>query len=352
MIINKKQIKEEIKTNLENMKKINSLEEYIKYDTSLCHLIDIYEILSSSVSLYRIPRNKNYELQEIGKFDYLSILLEEFKRNNEIHKEYSKRIIDIYSKIDLKNLSIPKTKLKKEDRIDIIRDFLNSYDSNMYELFMNMEGYIDMDTKKLKKTDFTCYIPILKNSYILINNHGSVDDLATLIHELGHAYTYRLFNNESLDRFYSFNNNYLTETFSLFLEILFIDYLKKNNINKEDAILSENMYLKYIENRFKKVLELCKMDKIDKIVSKDETILINALIYSYGATTGIELCEHYKEDPKYTKENIRFFLSSLGKYSSEELLDILKIKEEDLHSCKTLIKRLNNHKKEIQFNKL
>ena len=120
MIINKKQIKEEIKTNLENMKKINSLEEYIKYDTSLCHLIDIYEILSSSVSLYRIPRNKNYELQEIGKFDYLSILLEEFKRNNEIHKEYSKRIIDIYSKIDLKNLSIPKTKLKKEDRIDII----------------------------------------------------------------------------------------------------------------------------------------------------------------------------------------------------------------------------------------
>ena len=207
MIINKKQIKEEIKTNLENMKKINSLEEYIKYDTSLCHLIDIYEILSSSVSLYRIPRNKNYELQEIGKFDYLSILLEEFKRNNEIHKEYSKRIIDIYSKIDLKNLSIPKTKLKKEDRIDIIRDFLNSYDSNMYELFMNMDGYIDMDTKKLKKTDFTCYIPILKNSYILINNHGSVDDLATLIHELGHAYTYRLFNNESLDRFYSFNNN-------------------------------------------------------------------------------------------------------------------------------------------------
>ena len=344
MIINKKQIKEEIKTNLENMKKINSLEEYIKYDTSLCHLIDIYEILSSSVSLYRIPRNKNYELQEIGKFDYLSILLEEFKRNNEIHKEYSK--------IDLKNLSIPKTKLKKEDRIDIIRDFLNSYDSNMYELFMNMDGYIDMDTKKLKKTDFTCYIPILKNSYILINNHESVDDLATLIHELGHAYTYRLFNNESLDRFYSFNNNYLTETFSLFLEILFIDYLKKNNINKEDAILSENMYLKYIENRFKKVLELCKMDKIDKIVSKDETILINALIYSYGATTGIELCEHYKEDPKYTKENIRFFLSSLGKYSSEELLDILKIKEEDLHSCKTLIKRLNNHKKEIQFNKL
>ena len=150
MIINKKQIKEEIKTNLENMKKINSLEEYIKYDTSLCHLIDIYEILSSSVSLYRIPRNKNYELQEIGKFDYLSILLEEFKRNNEIHKEYSKRIIDIYSKIDLKNLSIPKTKLKKEDRIDIIRDFLNSYDSNMYELFMNMDGYIDMDTKKLK----------------------------------------------------------------------------------------------------------------------------------------------------------------------------------------------------------
>lgn len=211
---------------------------------------------------------------------------------------------------------------------------------------------IDIDTKKLKKTDFTCYIPILKNSYILINNHGSVDDLATLIHELGHAYTYRLFNNESLDRFYSFNNNYLTETFSLFLEILFIDYLKKNNINKEDAILSENMYLKYIENRFKKVLELCKMDKIDKIVSKDETILINALIYSYGATTGIELCEHYKEDPKYTKENIRFFLSSLGKYSSEELLDILKIKEEDLHSCKTLIKRLNKHKKEIQYNKL
>ena len=45
-------------------------------------------------------------------------------------------------------------KLKKEDRIDIIRDFLNSYDSNMYELFMNMDGYIDMDTKKLKKTDF------------------------------------------------------------------------------------------------------------------------------------------------------------------------------------------------------
>ena len=40
------------------------------------------------------------------------------------------------------------------------------------------------------------------------------------------------------------------------------------------------------------------MDKIDKIVSKDETILINALIYSYGATTGIELCEHYKEDLK------------------------------------------------------
>ena len=70
MIINKKQIKEEIKTNLQNMKKINSLEEYIKYDTSLCHLIDIYEILSSSVSLYRIQRNKNYELKEIGKFDF------------------------------------------------------------------------------------------------------------------------------------------------------------------------------------------------------------------------------------------------------------------------------------------
>ena len=47
-------------------------------------------------------------------------------------KEIFDSILSIYSKIDLKNLSIPKTKLKKEDRIDIIRDFLNSYDSNIY----------------------------------------------------------------------------------------------------------------------------------------------------------------------------------------------------------------------------
>ena len=161
-----------------------------------------------------------------------------FINNN--YKLVSNMIIP-YAIEDRKQISPHRgTYIDQNTCLKIIADFLMKVDPELYNMFC----YLYNSHHILFKNDFCggCELSEKKRNsiYIIVGPLYGVNDMQNLVHELGHAYKDYLF--QECHRYYDINDVLASEISSEALELMFLDYLLKNNIYYNDAISSFRYY--------------------------------------------------------------------------------------------------------------
>lgn len=132
------------------------------------------------------------------------------------------------------------TYIDQNTGLKIIGDFLKTVDVNLYNMFCQLynSGHI------LFKNGFCggCeFLEKKRNSiYIIVGPLTSVIDMQNLVHELGHAFKDYCF--QDYHKYYNVNDVLSSEISSEALELMFLDYLIKNNIFYNDALYSFKYY--------------------------------------------------------------------------------------------------------------
>ena len=163
--------------------------------------------------------------------------------NTYINAKYPfyKRDIDIYTKYH---------RLKRGQMKDIILSFLSSFNNYLYRLYKDNISHGLLFKEKGGTEDsygVTYAFSSLKKNYMFARTNLNGDDTimvaATIMHEFGHNYEMKLYNNSGIqNKMWLFP---LLEISSQFFEYAFINYLKENKIYLE-TILSHSLGLLHL----------------------------------------------------------------------------------------------------------
>lgn len=355
-------IRREIDLLCKRVYKVKSLTEYRKLKLSIQNLIDVYDLLTGNCEIINIPEIKYYEKLMYGN-DYKKFVsfYGEYIERLDLYKKQTEEVLKSYNGfINLRDTFYPNQRsYSKSDFISIIESFLNEFDEKMLKTFREMcaNNQIDIDTPKIVTGDVTYEIASLSKAYVLVDNEGyNLEDMLAIVHELGHGMSYSNLRKLSFKQTQLSNSDFNYEIFSLFLESVFLEYFRKNNINQTDLLSSENKLLNYIKESFLDLEEV--NDGIDELGLNyllddesdtfDDTLIATALKYGYGGLVALEFSEQYKSDRKDTKRRLHLFDTSQGLIKYDDILSIALTSEEELLSCKVLRKRLENHNKSIR----
>ena len=286
-------LKKQIMNMPNNISKINKTEGY---DQLLGYLREIEAIKNNQIDKYSIDeefsikydrhvikktQNKITEVMRLAPYLFIkySWLINEYKKNDFCSFEFSVN-----------------GKVNKDEMYDYLAEFLNLLGNDICKLYNNMVSgnniylYPEFNSLGVSLNSIT-----VDNPCIIIDDiENYFDFYATIIHELGHCYQFYLQRNHThLESF-----NPYTETTSLFLEKLFIEFLKTKNRYKnivKDYELEDHIYFL---NDISISKALCK-----RFIEKDIGD-INAYDLSYKTNTSYEdLLIEVTKDCGYIMEN-------------------------------------------------
>lgn len=167
------------------------------------------------------------------------------------------------------------------------------------------------------------FIPSIKRNFMEIRKSKKLYEYNSKIHELGHAKT----NIESYRLPYIYKNNSFMESYSIFLELVFADYLKNNGKKKQGYELKKLI--------FQNIKDITKQlyEELDEYKNDSETK--KALKYFFEI--------NYKTLKGYY---LSLYFYYLYKSNSKESLKIINsfIKEVNLLSDNDILKKFNINK--------
>jgi len=167
------------------------------------------------------------------------------------------------------------------------------------------------------------FIPSIKRNFMEIRKSKKLYEYNSKIHELGHAKT----NIESYRLPYIYKNNSFMESYSIFLELVFADYLKNNGKKKQGYELKKLI--------FQNIKDITKQlyEELDEYKNNSETK--KALKYFFEI--------NYKTLKGYY---LSLYFYYLYKSNSKESLKIINsfIKEVKLLSDNDILKKFNINK--------
>lgn len=223
-----------------------------------------------------------------------------------------------------------KRKYSKKEILTTTHDFYKSIDKSIYLEFMKSfkERYNNVVFNDLIDDTYeacTFGIPYLDKTYLVLNKSNELSSLYSSAHEYAHALSFHM-NSENLT---SYHKSFLNESYSLFFELLFTDYLTKNNFKYAyDYIYNlfvDNISMSYDINEMLNLTDLyneigCNKNKSfkeeaykrfgydkDYIDCINQSDLETLVPYSFGYYVAIELYELYKFD----KEKAIYVLKKL-----------------------------------------
>lgn len=206
--------------------------------------------------------------------------------------------------------------------LKIISDFLMKVDPELYNMFC----YLYNSKHILFENNYIGGCELLekkRNSiYIIVGPLSGVNDMQNLVHELGHAYKDFCF--QECHKYFDINDVLASEISSETLELMFLDYLIKNNIYYNDAIYS----FKYYHER---IIEDAKL-----LATLDRDYYNKSFIYDLAYFIGRTVASNYMINKDMTyPELIRYAYSR----------DILRLlKELDIDHGKIIEKIREFHK--------
>ena len=259
--------------------------------------------------------------------------------------------------------TIPPISLNK--MLDYINDFLNQIDPNLLALFNRVldkrliaETEISEDGGRCTKLD--------SNNFAIIIKYNLRDffKVASLVHEIGHAYYYYL--NDSIPTFV--RSNIANESVAKILEYLFIEYLRMNHLVDENSLNQYDRFFMthhlnimnsvYIVNKlimddaieisgdpFKMKVEIPNEAYYNLSIVKIKTEEVNHYtefdknFYAYAFMLAMIMRENYVEDQKETIKIIKELPQLAADTDALEFIDLFD-KSAYLNATKSNLSRV------------
>lgn len=203
------------------------------------YIANISMIFNSSEE--RLLNVDNYRLfiNYISKLE--NKMLENFIKNKDYYKNYLSQVIPLIEKemVEFKEGEMsPPTKLDEADFYAIFYEFMESLNlASVFDEFIENHNIYSTETKSNSTMlGFTLHNPLTNDSDIFIGDFNfDIHTMFTLAHEFGHIYdlNYDRLDAKSFNRY--FYQSFSTEVISKMFERLFLDFLIKKDILKEEA---------------------------------------------------------------------------------------------------------------------
>ena len=309
-------------------------------------------------ALYNDLTGNYYKVSTLGNHFYNKYIDSESKKlfntrinicfsDSSFNSKLAYRLLKIYYDTDFLDYmaSCSEEKLRLKDFIDIVYSFASSYDEKFYKIAHEMIT----DEKISVKNDSRCSTLNTiydGDNYILISGPFKIESAGSLIHELGHVYCHRMLDNRSKSQLYNDELSFY-EFYSEFVEMLFYDYVRENNIKRRDALFSENAMLASLEYYLVDLYDAYELRNIS--VDEDTLDVVNdAYEYSYGIVLAMYMANRYYEDKKDVITRCNEFMFMQGLNDSTKELNTLGITKDELLNGHALEKRLVRHNSDMK----
>jgi len=213
-------------------------------------------------------------------------------------------IYDTYADIGISNSKKYDYEKAKDLILTAIKPLGEEYSSLIEKAFS--EGWIDSCNNKGKRKGGYCTTCYEVHPYILVNYENTLDDVSTLIHELGHAlhYYYACKYQSFLDYGYSI---FVAEVASQVNEILLSRYLLEHSVSKAEKIkIIDDLLQKYKSTIYRQTM------------FAEFELFIHEYTENGGILTSQNMCDKYYELNKlYFGDNVE--VDELVKYEWERI---------------------------------
>lgn len=350
MRIDEDKLKNEIYKLSKEFYKTKSFTDYRLKASTIVVLYQAYANLTGEVLDINIPELSYYNEKMYKIPHYLDEILDEYFINQKEHNKLSGNVLSTYNRSGFKdyNLEEGTSKINKKKQIELINDFLTDLNPKIYKEFnyLVMNNLID-DIYKPIDSNVTYFNHYKTKPYIMIEKLDNIFDIDVLMHELGHAYAIKNLENRSKEQSLTFTRSY-HEMISMYMELSFQEYLKKNHLYLRDAYIIENSFYTYMYYYFN-ALKVCnKLKDDDSLCIHQMEYIDEAFIYSYGHYLALRIHEKSIKDKEGTNNALNDFLTYQGLLTYDEQLNLFGLNRDNLNDMKVLKKRLKNHTEELK----
>ena len=361
------ELKKRISKTVDRVNNARTVSERRRYYVILHDIVSIYNDITGEELFIN-----EYIKEQILKHGQSYYLRKELSENGKSIRSLASSIVRTYKAVKWDNHDI-KIRFKNYSPKylnEIVEDFLAELSHRYYQIFRTIRdderiiggesffgGHVVYDHEELK-------------TYVFVSKkNNTIAFCSNLLHEIGHAIQYD-FTKYSRKTTSSIRYDITLEMFSMFIEFVFVDYLKRINFNLEEIRkLEEKLYTDFLipATQVKFALtcpqahidEECQLfvdsekveeasDCLNRLRRKDNlcyylyhTDVLDAICYMYGGVISDIFRHYFREDPSFIHDIERHFFDYEA-YNSEEILDRLPHVREELQSMKIL----RNHLKE------
>jgi len=254
--------------------------------------------------------------------------------------------------------------------LEALKPLGKDYVEKLQEAFNN--GWIDVFENQGKKSGAYSWGCFLSHPYILLNWQGTINDIFTLAHELGHA-MHSYYSNSNQPYVYADYKIFVAEVASTVNENLLFEYLIRNTTDIKEKAYLINHYLEEFRTTVFRQVMFAEFEKIThKMLGDGEALTCEAMcdiyyrlnkkyfrkhvninkdiayewmriphfytsfyVYKYatGFSSAVAISRNILEGKEYALDNYFTFLKCGG---SNYPMDILKIAGVDLNTSKSI----------------
>lgn len=337
--------------------RLNKLQELLSKTSDKNRTIELKRDIMMIKMMLAYVTSQKYDInlkEEIYDESY-GVIMEElsyfFKKN---YSELGKALFPFSNRIRLPYKRIKDTKISYDEMQLLIRNFLQFYDKNLYELYEKLvsDGRVELSPNKFNVHEnalgLNIHLSSFDESYVLSRFNNKINSVATLPHELAHAYITKGAN--STEKLLRRNISLFSEAYSIFLEFVFNDYLKDTRFEKNarsgeyvkiDAFLLYCEYLYPEIFRFKNVFvsnnELY-FDSKEVACIKIPTLTLSSMLAMY-------FYDLYRNDKKNFKYKIDAFIEMFGDATDDEIINYFGIENISFGTRNTVCSFIKEYKK-------
>ena len=347
-MIDDKKLLNEINNIQKNFYRVKSYTDYLVLYEKISHLSILYRQLTGIELDIIIPNINNYYLKIDERKFNSDESLEQYYFNQKEHNKLSGKVLGTFNRsgINFSILDRDTSKISLAKQIELINAFLYDLNPKMQVLFNNMlkNNLIDNSPVGLPEgLGGVTFFDYETKEYILLKNSNRIKFVDYLMHELGHAYSYKMLENKSRKQQFSFGDTFF-EMPSTFMELCFQDFLKRNHVYEEDRLKLQIDYF-YKMHFFFFFLKNCKY--VTLLDSDNIRRMHYSYIYSYGYYLSMLIHEDKLKDKESTLERLDDYLSYQGLLDRDEQLKIFGLDRDKLKDMKVLKKRLESHNNDV-----
>ena len=333
-----KMLQRDIYNIVNEIKKCKNDYQFLRLINSYHNLVNIIEDTNANINY---PKESEFELNKVScdkiSNDCTKMYIDQLDKMEKINNGLLKIYKHIVNRYDLPGRDlIFEVGLDMEEVKSLVADFFKQYDEDIYNKYLKMLSSPRIIKKEINDNAVGfCNNPNhVVDSYIIMSPFENIVDVQTLAHEFIHVY----FNNDlkyySLKDYknYFVNNNY--EVYSIFIELLVLDYLREIRMPKNDI----DNALKIHNYELIGVLKEYNDITVENFSINDYR---KAELYSYGYVLAYHFYDQYLKDKEKAKYNIKEFMKNLTKHDKVYLLNHYGLNQNDVINPQKLTKHID-----------